>query len=321
MAYSADIIADSVSDNGDRITTVIIEIPRMVWSEFLTHRDKSRNSASTRAIPTERQVMGVLDAPFVPDQWGINQPGMQPGEALDAEQAEIAVTDWLRARDHAVIGAVALMGGTKNVRDEQLRERLIELRERYNYGPEVDAVAQAIHKQYAGRLLEPFMWHRAIVTATEWENFFALRDNPLAQHEIQVIAHMIRMAYEQSQPRLLRQGEWHLPFIRDYERNLPFAQLIKMVVARCARISYSNYGSGEPDPEKDVALYDMLLHDGHMSPFEHVARPMTARELSMEDRDLRLRFSNFFGWWQHRQDIPHQENYAAILAARAGEEK
>jgi hypothetical protein len=32
-----------------------------------------------------------------------------------------------------------------------------------------------VTKQLANRLLEPFMWHTVIVTATEWENFFKLR--------------------------------------------------------------------------------------------------------------------------------------------------
>ena len=32
-----------------------------------------------------------------------------------------------------------------------------------------------VHKQWVNRLLEPYMWHTVIVTATEWENFFALR--------------------------------------------------------------------------------------------------------------------------------------------------
>lgn len=30
-------------------------------------------------------------------------------------------------------------------------------------------------KQLCNRLLEPFMWHRVLVTSTEWDNFFELR--------------------------------------------------------------------------------------------------------------------------------------------------
>jgi hypothetical protein len=36
--YSCDILADSINPIGQRVTTVQIRLPLVVWAEFLTHR-------------------------------------------------------------------------------------------------------------------------------------------------------------------------------------------------------------------------------------------------------------------------------------------
>ena len=56
---SAQIIADSVNTQGDRITTYILTFPRFILAELNTHRMFSRNSASSRAIPFEKMVKMV----------------------------------------------------------------------------------------------------------------------------------------------------------------------------------------------------------------------------------------------------------------------
>ena len=73
---------------------------------------------------------------------------------------------------------------------------------------------------------------------------------------------------------------------------------VKISVARCARVSYLTH-EGKRDIDADLALYDRLVSNGHMSPTEHAARPMTLVELS-----LSLRCGNFRGWVQHRKEIP-----------------
>ena len=54
----------------------------------------------------------------------------------------------------------------------------------------VDAARQldalGVHKQVANRVLEPFMWHTVIITATDWDGFWLQRCSPLAQPEIRV---------------------------------------------------------------------------------------------------------------------------------------
>jgi hypothetical protein len=138
-------------------------------------------------------------------------------------------------------------------------------------------VELGIHKQIANRLLEPFAHMTTIVSATDWENFFALRAHPDAQPEFQALADLMLEVYVGSEPKGLRAGEWHLPFADKYvEDGLSQEQLVKITTARCARVSYLNF-EGDISYEKDYKLHDDLLASGHMSPFEHAAiRPQQA---------------------------------------------
>ncbi|HSH18452.1 MAG TPA: FAD-dependent thymidylate synthase [Candidatus Saccharimonadales bacterium] len=315
MAYNAEIIADSVSEAGDRLTTFEVTFPRMVLAEFNTHRMLSRNSASSRAIPVEKQLLRVLDDPFVPVHWGVNQPGMQADMALTADEAVKAEEKWLLSRDYAVLGAVALIGGVERLQDESLKDRIGVVAGRLNYAAE--PLPTPVHKQIANRLLEPFMWHTVIVTATDWSNYFALRANPQAQPEIQRIAYMMRDVYESNAPALLGPDQWHLPLVQPDERDLPIDALKKIATARCARVSYLTHDTGQRDAAKDIALHNALLGGGHMSPFEHLARPMTAEErqkymVPIGEDSERPYCGNFQGWIQYRKEVPNEHDYGLV---------
>lgn len=293
----ARVLADSISPDGMRLTTLLVRMPRIVLAEFNTHRMLSKSSASSRAIPIETMLRRVVDDPYIPEQWGQNGKGMQAHGAVSDDAAEAALSCWLSARDHAVEHAKAL-------------------------------AAISIHKQTANRLLEPFAWHEVICTATEWSNFFNLRCNPLAHPAIRLTAEAMRDVITASTPSPIAYGEWHLPFF-DPERDadLSPSDKVKVSVARCARVSYLTH-EGIRDPAKDVALADTLLDNGHMAPLEHVARPMTSEDVATKwyhlsglagfdelDIDVREHFAgNFRGWVQFRKIIPYE---ADILAARA----
>ena len=275
MTYQAKILADSVSPAGHRLTTQEVTMPRIVLAEFNTHRVLSRNSASSRAIPVEKQLIRVLDEPFVPDYWGVNQKGMQADERLNPRDSADARFEWLSRRDLAVLGSVALIGGLGGLQDEALRARVGALQDLYG---EIDRpLMRPVHKQLANRLLEPFMWHTVIVTATEWDNFYALRSNSQAQPEIRQTAEAMLAAYRSSKPEKIDYGAWHLPLIQADERQLAVSALVKIAAGRCARVSYLTH-EGRRDPEQDIALYGRLVLSGHMSPLEHVARPFSAEE-------------------------------------------
>lgn len=271
MAYAAKIIADSINPVGNRLTTFEITFPRIVLAEFNTHRLFSRNSASSRAIPVAKMLERVKTDPFLPIWWGKNQSGMQAAEELTDNDLEISCALWLDARDNAV-GIV---------------ERMTEIN---------------LHKQIANRLLEPFLWHTAIVSSTDYGNFFAQRCHPDAQPEIRVIAEMMRDLYYAEIPRELRDGEWHLPYIDDEDRawvervgsgsDDRGGHLQSVSVARCARVSYLTH-DGKRDHDEDLKLFQRLTTGGHWSPFEHVA---TASDASISS-------GNFVGFHQYRKSF------------------
>lgn len=267
MRSSASVLADSISPDGHRLTTLQVRMPRIVLAEFNTHRRLSRNSASSRAIPVSKQIAMVLEDPFVPAKFPLNQPGMsaarylEPGDpAFDAE-----VAHWLADRDRAV---------------ESTRAR----------------AERGVHKQIANRILEPFMWHEAIVSSTEWDNFISLRAHPDAQPEIQEPAEAMREAIAASTPTPRSEGEWHLPLTGfDGDDELKAAELVKVSIGRCARVSYLTH-FGTRDPQADLALFERLQESRHLSPFEHAAQAAPGS------------WANFEGWrqarWYLEQGLP-----------------
>jgi thymidylate synthase ThyX len=315
---SAKIIADSVSPANHRLTTFECTFPRIILAEVNTHKMLSKNSASSRAIPVEKMIARVLEDSYVPTHWGKNQRGMQAEQDVSPDTGKFAEIEWEAARDAAVEQAA----------------RLLKL---------------GIHKQITNRLLEPFMWHTALITGTEWSNFFHLRDNKDAHPDFRDLAHAMRELYEKRQPRKLCHGEWHKPLIEDNELAHEFCRtpfdvthlLCKVSVGRCARISYLTH-DGKRDPQADVDLCVRLLSRGHMSPFEHVARPMTEEELELFKQkkltwdagarawtwlgrhDTRLEgdythfLGNLNGWVQYRKLIAHEEDILGACAREGG---
>jgi thymidylate synthase ThyX len=264
MTYAAKIIADSIA-YGVRLTTLEVTFPRFILAEINTHRMLSRNSASSRAIPVERRLQQVRENPFMPEAFGKNKPGMQADAALDEMSAGDARLEWQNAAADAVESAA----------------RLAKI---------------GVHKQHANRLLEPFCWHTMVVTATEWDNFFALRCHQHAQPEMQITAKLMRDAMHASTPRELRPKEWHLPYVAvtdntvDTDAKVVATQLdgtvteglvgwrqstleerIAISAARCAAVSYERQNV-EKTIEQYVARHNDLRQSGHMSPFEHQAR-------------------------------------------------
>src|SRR5258708_28627629 len=94
---SAKVIADSITTNGDRLTTLEVTLHRYVLSEFNTHRVFSRSSASSRAIPVRKQIERVLDDPALPLVWPQEQKGMQGGDLLPEADKRVCQRVWLEA--------------------------------------------------------------------------------------------------------------------------------------------------------------------------------------------------------------------------------
>lgn len=280
MSYAVNVVADSVGPNRHRLTTFEMTYPLIIHSELMTHRMLSRCVASNRAIPVARMIEAVMRHPFIPEHWPKNQRGMQATEFVtnDYEKAAI-VARWLKARNAAVEHATALS-------DEY-----------------------EVHKQITNRLLAPFLWTTAVVTATHWANFFNLRCHPAAQPEMRTLADMMQRAYLESTPRELAEGDWHAPYAGDEVPgdcmrgpdgcDKPEHLWVPMVSAgRCAGVSYLRHGE-EKNGADAYNLAVRLTEDGHWSPLEHPAQAMS--------KDWHQWSGNFFGWFQFRKMF-HREN-------------
>ncbi|MBP1296977.1 MULTISPECIES: FAD-dependent thymidylate synthase [Bradyrhizobium] len=313
MTISATKILHSISPAGIELKTVLARYPRFIHAEELTHRvltstpdlmeiltipdgvmydrNLSRNASSSRAIPVKRLIDDILNDTAMPIHWGKNQKGMQADQENDAP-----IT-------HPFADYIPHPFANDNVRKGSLLSPQQMWLEARDYAI---AFARAYddagyHKQVVNRLLEPFAHINVLITATEWDNFFELRDHKDAQPEIEALAKAIKGAFEGSVPTQLKPGEWHLPFITESDRHciqpLPYEarhmatmnsqyvgtfmgersieELIKISVARCARTSYLTHDGKKPSVYADLDLYDRLVGSRplHASPAEHQATP------------------------------------------------
>lgn len=262
MACSVVVIEDSVSEIGVRITTLQLRYWRAIHSEFMTHRMFSRCASSSRAIPVKKVLQQVWNDPASPIYWGANQQGMQASKELEGVKKHLAKLLWRSA------GKVACV---------------------FAWG----AMKVGLHKQVANRLLEPWQYINVVVTATEWDNFFELRDHEDAQPEIRELSVSMNLAMARSTPKTLKFGEWHTPYVGVSEKSkFSKDQSIKVSAARCARTSYLTFDGRKSEWASDIALHDKLVASEpiHASPTEHQATPL--KEGTMN--------KNFRGWDQYR---------------------
>ena len=63
------VVADSISPEGTRLISLEGTMARYVLAELNTHRMFSRNSASSRAVPTPTQIKRILENPYKPAEW------------------------------------------------------------------------------------------------------------------------------------------------------------------------------------------------------------------------------------------------------------
>ena len=302
---TSEIIADSFNPAGNRLTTYILEYPRFIHAEIMTHRAFSKNAASSRAIPIEKMIQQVIDNPAMPVFWGKNQSGMQANEELDNINANFII-------EQEIKDCIGLVTGVERKRLTALQWAKLEWISARNKA--IESVRQldklGLHKQIANRLLEPWFNIRIILSGTEFENFFALRAHKDAQPELQKLAYLMLEQYNNSTPKKLNPGEWHIPFgdnidewklintisneLSNGQKAFTMTKLAakqKVAIARCARISYLNY-EGKDDYAADIKLCDRLFGNNpkHLSPTEHVAQALDNSES----------FGNFRGFKQYR---------------------
>lgn len=304
---SAKVLADSTSsETGQRIVTFELEYPRIIHSENMTHRVASKNSASTRAVPTPKAVEHVRNNTFMPVWWGKNQSGMSAREELNAP---------------VIINGVSL---TREEAWLQLRDVTCQY---------VEAFHEAgYHKQIIARPLEVFSIHKIVYTATDYSNFFWLRDHEDAQPEIQVLAREMKAAYQSSITTLLNLGDWHTPYYKNgYWREVGDTkvdaygytrdQALKISTSMCAQVSYR---VGDATIEKADNIYVKLMGGDvvHASPLEHQASPTPATVpwtdipgVTHIDKQGRIWSGNLCNWIQHRQLIMEEKGLSPMTGA------
>lgn len=271
----AKVVCDSIAAHSPRLTTFQLRYWKATHGEFMTHRAFSRNASSSRAIPVSKNLAEVRSDELraAPVWWGREQKGMQSGEELD----DVEVRHWVRRSpdpaDFVNVEVTDLELAKRQWRDAaheaiRIAEKMVEL---------------GVHKSIVNRILEPFLHINVVATSCEpgLLNFFGLRLDRAAQPEIRVLAEQMWAAWQASTPQTLEPGQWHLPFVddtRDRRDNWEFGKdpLIKISVARCARVSYLSHETGRRSTiEEDLALYERLVGSQplHASPAEHQATP------------------------------------------------
>jgi hypothetical protein len=256
---SAKVIADSINESEDRVITLELEYPRIIHAEFLTHRVFSRNGASSRAIPVITMLKNIWNNMFVPWYWGANQPGMQASKQLSKPRIFIANALWKTGACINLLGSYFLS-------------------------------SIGVHKQLANRNTEYASYIKTIVTSTDFDNFINLRLHPDAQPEICDLAFKIKDALANSKPVLLKEGEWHLPYVPNWKEYPNILEELKKVsVSCCAQVSYR---TNDTSIDKAIRITDKLISGDvkHSSPFEHVCTPGKGK-------------GNLKGWIQYREEI------------------
>jgi thymidylate synthase ThyX len=180
---------------------------------------------------------------YFPDFYGteiVNKPGMQATDGAKLDKPGMAEEAWAESLDKAL----------------QSAEKMLQ---------------SGVHKQHASRILEPFMYTKTVVTATEWQNFFMLRTSKDAQPEFRDLALKMQTALEKSTPV---SAVRHLPYVEGYN-SLEVEDLreaIAVSAARCARVSYFSFATQRTShTDEDVELARRLAISGHLSPFDHCA--------------------------------------------------
>lgn len=317
--FAAVVLASKPTNGAPPLFTIHGCYPRIIHGEVLTHRVKSRNGRSSRAVPIKTMLNEVRTDPFVPWHWGKNQSGMQAGEDHNAPVASLNVEDgqawidpsatreeaWLDARDFASNAAEAYMEA-------------------------------GYHKQIPNRLLEPFSWMHNLISSTSWANFIHLRDHKDAEPHFQDWARLVNqaLAWVHTHDAFidLDPGHWHLPYITEHDWDLaddwlhnrgdPYPTdvsvvdlLKKISAARCARISYTPF-DGDGSFEAELRRYDGLVNSDriHASPLEHQATPDVLEDTTLFDNDGNWvgnaseyrqpeLHGNLRGWVQYRKTL------------------
>lgn len=311
------VLASKNASTGDILYTFKLTFPRIILAEVNTHTIATKNTASSRAIPTVKQLKNILTNPFIPSSIGKYKSGMQSGEQIAGWRRYLLKEIWKVSRFLMVIASYLCL-------------------------------KLGAAKQFSNRLVEPWMVVEQIWSSTDVSNEMLLRDHPDAEphyHELARQKNFIIIQVEDyfrwdshwpgvsEKCQVLSHGEWHTPFAQWNDFSLiqdaikkellfpypegwmvknKFGILIELnfgtrngfqeifKALACARCAWISYESPSPDKLNNIISALLTYHKlilsspKHLSPTQHVATPLPTS----------VRVGNFCGWFQHRKEIP-----------------
>jgi hypothetical protein len=312
------ILASKNEQTGDILYTFKQRFPRIILAETNTHMIAAKNAASSRALPTLRQLKNILNNPFLPHSIGQYQKGMQAGQEIQGLRRWLNEQIWLKSRFLMVFIAWLC----------------------YKLGAP---------KQFSNRLVEPWMWVEQIWTSTDVNNELLLRNHWMAEPHYQLLMKQKQEIIERVKAhfagtpdpglvrrcQVLKPGEWHMPFLQwwDFQHQLDEVferrnllldpnrdarvwdeanskyvyieglhndkDIAKAVsAARCAWVSY--YMPGDASQKMNNILAALLTYHKlasgkirHLSPLMHVATPLP----------FSVRVGSHCGWLMFRKEL------------------
>lgn len=310
--YNCEIVADSLNPFGNRITTFKLTYPRIIHSELMTHRLFSRNAASSRAIPVKKMIESVRNNMFTPLAVQKAHKGMQGSDYFEGVELEQAKQLWIESAELALQQAEKM---EKFGISKQIVNRIVEPYQYY----QVLVTATEFENFFSLRCPKYHydLEDKYFKSKKDWLEYykktcigdvnsdFKLKEEDWlqinksqAEIHIQKIAEMMWDKINTSKPKILQNGEWHVPYgdsLNDLSENLVWDKAInstgfiiesplinaklKIATARAARISFTTLGDNPKiDYEADIRLHDKLLESKHLSCFEHCARAMFDEE-------------------------------------------
>ena len=307
--------------------TFEVEYPRIILAELNTHRMLSKNSASSRAIPFKKMLEQLHGRPV---RFGEVNSGMQ--DKGENYSASVAIQNNLWAMfdaylyDHVPGATLSDCISDDGKRLEVSPETAWEFNKYLTTSMSEAFYNARYHKQVYNRLTESSQMMKTVISGTEWDNFFWLRDHEAADPTIAELARVMREADEETGTGILRPDEWHLPYIstyRDGEGTLIYGDwtneedpirggfiryqlddAIKISCARCAAVSFRNV---DYDLKKSLEVYERLVGDErkHASAFEHCATPMKDVQEELFGAGLVVNSPSFPETWE--EGITHMD--------------
>lgn len=303
-----EFIQGSIAPCGTPITTLVLEYPRAIHAQLLTHRVFSKNSSSSRAVPIKAAIEQIEENP-AKFMWTKNKSGMSGDRITDPtvidDINDIVSNMW----HHVKFGVMQLAFPT-------------------------DDGGLNVHKQNAARFLEPFQNIRIVLTSTEWENWDWLRIDSAAQPEIAQLAKLMLEARENGDYLELAEGEWHVPFITrkvnpdngemtyhhpETDAELTVEQAKELSMSICAQTSFRKEDYSDEKTENVIGKL-FTGNKVHASPSEHQATPIPdfkdthyapddewPKGVTHMDRNCDYWSANFKHWIQNRQLIPNHD--------------